>query len=166
MPVSASRYRQYRKSFPRDGVKVMIDITRSTVYYKAAGESEEELRLMRRIDELYIERPTRGSRSMRDCLDTEGYAVNRKRVQRLMRKMGLEAVYPKKKTSKPGIGHRIYAYLLRRLKIERPRQVYAADITYSARWRRAFSTSSPSSTGTAARCSRTGCRTRSTRPSA
>ena len=85
---------------------------------------------MRRIDELYIERPTRGSRSMRDCLDTEGYAVNRKRVQRLMRKMGLTAVYPKKRTSKPGIGHRIYAYLLRRLKIERPRQVYAADITY------------------------------------
>jgi putative transposase len=67
---------------------------------------------------------------MRDCLDGEGTLVNRKRVQRLMRTMNLTAVYPKKRTSQPGIGHRIYPYLLRGLHIDRPRQVYAADITY------------------------------------
>jgi putative transposase len=107
----------------------LVRVARSTACYNAAGESEEELQLMRRIDELYLERPTRGSRSMQDCLDTDGYVVNRKRVQRLMRKMGLTAVYPKK-TSQPSEGHRIYPYLLRGLRIDRSRQVYAADITY------------------------------------
>ena len=108
----------------------LLDVTRSTFYYKQKAPSQEELFIMRRLDELYLQRPSRGSRSMRDCLEQEGLLVNRKRVQRLMRKMGLTAVYPKKRTSKPGVGHKVYPYLLRHLEINRAGQVYAADITY------------------------------------
>jgi putative transposase len=82
------------------------------------------------IDRQYLKTPTWGSRSMRNHLRRLGYKVNRKRVQRLMRLMGLEAIYPKRKTSRPHPDHKIYPYLLRNLKIERPNQVWAADITY------------------------------------
>lgn len=85
---------------------------------------------MRIIDEQYLKTPVYGSRSMRNYLRRLGYNINRKRVQRLMRLMGLEAIYPKPKTSKPHPEHKIYPYLLRGLKIDHPNQVWAADITY------------------------------------
>ena len=85
---------------------------------------------MRRIDEQYLLAPFYGSRKMTQCLARHGYAVNRKRVQRLMRVMGIEAIYPKRRTSQPGLGHKIYPYLLRGLAVTRPDQVWAADITY------------------------------------
>lgn len=85
---------------------------------------------MRLIDEQYLRAPCWGSRSMRNHLRRLGYKVNRKRVQRLMRIMGLEAVYPKPRTSRPHPGHKVYPYLLRGLVIDRPNQVWTTDITY------------------------------------
>jgi len=85
---------------------------------------------MRLIDEQYLKAPCWGSRSMRNHLRRLGYRVNRKRIQRLMRIMGLEAIYPKPKTSRPHPEHRVYPYLLRDLIIDRPNQVWTADITY------------------------------------
>jgi putative transposase len=85
---------------------------------------------MELIDKQYLKTPTWGSRSMRNYLRRLGYKVNRKRIQRLMRLMGLEAIYPKKKTSCPHPDHKVYPYLLRNMKIDRPNQVWAADITY------------------------------------
>ena len=108
----------------------LLELNRSTAYYTPAGESEENLAVMRALDELYIERPTRGSRTMKDALKDKGILVGRHRIRRLMQLMGLVAIYPKKRTSKPGKGHKIYAYLLRGLSVIRPRQVYASDITY------------------------------------
>ncbi len=109
----------------------LLDLSRSTAYYRPAGESEENLALMRMLDELYLERPTRGSRSMKDVLvRKKGIRAGREKIRRLMRLMGLAALYPKKQTSRPGKGHKIYPYLLRVLKVIRPRQVYAADITF------------------------------------
>ena len=87
---------------------------------------------MRLIDERYLKTPCWGSRSMRNYLRRLGYKVNRKRIQRLMRIMGLEAIYPKPKTSRPHPEHKVYPYLLRNLTIDHPNQVWAADITYSA----------------------------------
>jgi len=108
----------------------MLKISRSSLYYKSKGINEEDLELMALIDQQYLKTPVYGSRSMRDYLHRLGYKINRKRVQRLMRLMGLEAIYPKPKTSKPHPEHRIYPYLLRGLEIGRPNQVWAADITY------------------------------------
>ena len=85
---------------------------------------------MRLIDEQYLKTPTWGSRSMRNHLRRLGYKINRKRVQRLMRLMGLEAIYPRPKTSRPHPEHKVYPYLLKNLNIERPNQVWATDITY------------------------------------
>ncbi len=106
------------------------ELNRSTAYYKPVGESEENLAVMKKLDELYIERPTRGSRTMKDALEDRGIFVGRHRIRRLMRLMGLIAIYPKKRTSIPGKGHKIYPYLLRKLNVTRPRQVYASDITF------------------------------------
>lgn len=89
-----------------------------------------DLKLMRRIDEMHLKRPFYGSRRIRDGLQDEGYEINRKRVQRLMRQMGIRALYPKPRTSQPGKGHKIYPYLLRDLVIDRPNQVWATDISY------------------------------------
>lgn len=86
--------------------------------------------MMRLIDEQYMKTPVYGTRSMRDFLNRQGYRVNRKRVQRLMRLMGLEAIYPKPVTSKPHPEHRIYPYLLKNMDINRPDMVWASDITY------------------------------------
>ena len=86
--------------------------------------------MMRQIDEMYLKDPTKGSRGMKRQLKREGQRVNRKRIQRLMRLMGIEAIYPKPHTSRPHPQHRIYPYLLRDLTIDRPNQVWAADITY------------------------------------
>src|SRR4051794_32648263 len=108
----------------------LLGLNRSTFYYEPAGETPENLRLMRLIDELYTACPFYGSRKITEALTRRGEEVNRKRVQRLMREMGLEAIYPKPRLSAAGRGHKIYPYLLRGVKIERPDQVWSADITY------------------------------------
>ena len=103
---------------------------RSGLYYEPVGESEENLLLMRWLDEQYTRTPFYGSRRMTEWLATVGYAVNRKRVSRLMERMGIEAVYAKPKLSQPGEGHRIYPYLLRGATVDRVNQVWSTDITY------------------------------------
>lgn len=108
----------------------LLSISRSTVYYRPQGVSEADLELMRMIDEIHLELPFYGSRRIRDELKDRGYRVERKRVQRLMRLMGVEALYPKPRTTKPGKGHKIYPYRLRGLNIDRPNQVWAADLCY------------------------------------
>ena len=108
----------------------LLGLARSTLYYRGVGDSEENLQLMRLIDEQYMRRPIYGSRRMREWLESQGYVVNRKRVQRLMRKMGLVAIYPKPRLSGGGKEHKIYPYLLRDVKVTRPNQVWATDITY------------------------------------
>jgi putative transposase len=108
----------------------LLGLSRSSLYYEPGGEAAEDLRLMRRIDEQYTARPFYGSRRMMAWLNEQGEEVNRKRVQRLMRVMGLEAIYPKPRLSLAGKGHRIYPYLLRGVKVERRDQVWSTDITY------------------------------------
>ena len=109
----------------------LLGLSRSSLYYEPAGETAEDLRLMRLIDEQYTARPFYGSRRMTIWLTEQGEEVNRKRVQRLMRVMGLEAIYPEAPAEpRPGTDHRIYPYLLRGVKIERRDQVWSTDITY------------------------------------
>jgi putative transposase len=108
----------------------ILSVARSTLYYQAEQPDEEELVLMRAIDKLHLKRPFFGSRMIARTLRTQGIVVNRKRVQRLMRLMGLESTAPKPSTSKPSPDHPVYPYLLRGLKISRPNQVWASDITY------------------------------------
>jgi putative transposase len=108
----------------------LLGLNRSTFYYEPTGAASEDLRLMRLIDEQYTAYPFYGSRKMTEWLTRQGEEVNRKRVQRLMRVMGLEAIYPKPRLSVAGRGHKIYPYLLRGVKIERPDQVWSTDITY------------------------------------
>jgi putative transposase len=112
----------------------LLGLNRSSLYYEAAAESAAEsaanLRLMRLIDQEYTAHPFLGSRRLTEWLIEQGEAVNRKRVRRLMRVMGLEAIYPKPKLSAAGRGHRIYPYLLRDVRVERPDQVWSTDITY------------------------------------
>ena len=103
----------------------LVGLPRTTWYYRPAGESAENLALMRRIDEQYLRTPFYGSRKIAELL-----GVNRKRVQRLMRRMGIEAIYPRRRTTWPAAGHKIYPYLLRNVAIMRPDQVWASDITY------------------------------------
>ena len=108
----------------------LLDLPRSTYYYEPQTESYENLLLMRLIDEEYLAHPFLGSRKMTTYLRNLGFNVNRKRVQRLMRKMGLQAVAPGPGTSKPRKEHTIYPYLLRGLNITEPLQVWCSDITY------------------------------------
>lgn len=108
----------------------LLALPRATLYYEPVAETCENLRLMRSIDEQYLRTPFYGSRRMTVWLGAQGEPVNRKRVQRLMRAMGLEAIYPKPRTSDPAAGHHIYPYLLRRVEVVRPDQVWSADITY------------------------------------
>jgi putative transposase len=108
----------------------LLKIARSTLYYRAVPVSEEDLTLMRRMDELYVAAPFYGSRRMVAVLRGEGLVVNRKRVRRLMRVMGLEAIYQKPNTSRAHPEHKVHPYLLRGLVIDRPNQVWCADITY------------------------------------
>ena len=108
----------------------LLNVSRSSFYYRSKPASEYDLQLMRLIDELYLDHPCRGSRSMRNQLRRSGYKVNRKKVQRLMRLMGIRAVYPKPRTTIPHLGHKVYPYLLRNLNIDHPNQVWASDITY------------------------------------
>ena len=115
-----------------------LGLSRSTYYYKERPMSDFNLQLMEKIDVIYTESPEYGSRKIRDVIRREnknnkGFnKVNRKRVQRLMRIMGIEAIYPKRNLSKPGKGseHKIYPYLLRNLNINRPNQVWCTDVTY------------------------------------
>jgi putative transposase len=108
----------------------LLRVPRSTLYYRPAPASDDDLRLMRRIDEQYLATPFYGSRRMVAVLRREGYAVNRKRVRRLMRLMGIEAIYQKPNTSQRHPDHKVYPYLLRGLVIDRPNQAWCADITY------------------------------------
>jgi len=108
----------------------LLNLSRSTLYYKPVEMAPQDLVLMRWIDEQYLKTPFYGSRSMTRHLRRLGYRVNRKRIQRLMRLMGLEAIYPKPKTSRPHPEHKIYPYLLRDLTIDHPNQVWTSDITY------------------------------------
>jgi putative transposase len=108
----------------------LLDVARSSAYYRAEPVNEEDLELMRLIDEIHLRWPFYGSRRLRDALQEHGHTVNRKRIQRLMRQMGLRALYPRQRTSQPGKGHKIYPYLLRGLSIERANQVWATDICY------------------------------------
>jgi putative transposase len=108
----------------------LLGIGRSGLYYEPVGTSDEELSLMRRIDELHLRRPFYGSRKLCEALRVEGVQVNRKHMQRLMRVMGLESVAPKPNTSEPAPDHPVYPYLLRNLEISRSNQVWATDITY------------------------------------
>ena len=108
----------------------LLRVSRSGLYYEPEPTSPEQLTLMRRIDELHLKYPFYGSRKLSDQLRREGKEANRKRVQRLMRLMGLEAMAPKPKTSEPHPEHVVYPYLLRGLTISRVNQVWATDITY------------------------------------
>jgi putative transposase len=108
----------------------ILSIGRSSLYYRPRGESEENLALMRRIDELFLKYPFYGSRQMVRHLWREGIRVGRHRVRRLMRLMGLQAIYQAPRTSQPHPEHRIYPYRLKGLAIERPDHVWCADITY------------------------------------
>lgn len=108
----------------------LLGISRSGYYYEGQPESPENLALMRRLDELHLKHPVYGSRKLGKLLEREGMLVNRKRVRRLLQVMGIEAIYPKGRTSQPGLGHRIYPYLLKGLEITGPDQVWCSDITY------------------------------------
>ena len=108
----------------------LLKIARSTLYYRPVPAGADDLTVMRRMDELYVASPFYGSRRMVAVLRREGVAINRKRVRRLMRLMGLEALYQKPDTSRAHPEHKVYPYLLRGLIIDRPNQVWCADITY------------------------------------
>ena len=107
----------------------LLGLSRGSVYYEPAPVPAADLALMRRIDELHLKYPFYGSRKLADALRREGRDVNRKRIQRLMRVMGLEAMAPKPKTSEPHPEHVVYPYLLRGLSIGRVNQVWATDIS-------------------------------------
>jgi putative transposase len=108
----------------------LLGLARSGVYRPRRIANDDDLAVMRRLDELFLAYPFLGSRRMAAMLRAEGRAVNRKRVQRLMRLMGIVALGPKPRTTRPAPGHKIYPYLLRDLVVDRPNQVWASDITY------------------------------------
>jgi len=108
----------------------LLEISRSTIYYRPRPISDADLMLMRRIDELHMNYPFAGSRMLRDMLSQQGLEVGRRHVRTLMRRMRIETLYRKPNTSKPAPGHKIYPYLLRGLSVTRPNQVWAMDITY------------------------------------
>ena len=108
----------------------LVSVSRGSFYYKPLGETEENLHIMRLMDEHYMERPSEGVIRMRDFLFTLGIVANHKRIRRLLRLMGIMAIYPKKNLSRLGQAKYIRPYLLRDLKITRPNQVWAIDITY------------------------------------
>ncbi len=108
----------------------LLKVVRSTLYYCPAPASPDDLAVMRRMDELHLASPFYGSRRMTAVLRRESWLVNRKRVQRLMRVMGLEAIFQKPNASQGHPAHEVYPYLLRGLSIDRPNQVWCADITY------------------------------------
>jgi putative transposase len=108
----------------------VLSISRSTVYYEPRPISDEDLWLMRRLDELHLNYPFAGSRMLRGLLWQQGLEVGRRHIKTLMKRMGIEAIYRKPNTSKPAPGHKIYPYLLRDMAVTRPNQVWAMDLTY------------------------------------
>ena len=108
----------------------LLQLSRSGLYYRPRPVPAAELAVMRRLDELHLEAPFAGSRMLRDLLRADGVAIGRGRVVRLMRRMGITALYRRPNTSRPAPGHRIYPYLLRGVAVDRPNQVWAMDITY------------------------------------
>jgi putative transposase len=108
----------------------LLDLSRSSIYYDAIGESEENLRIMRLMDEEFLKYPTHGVLQMQDFLFALGFIINAKRIRRLLRKMNIMAIYPKRNLSKLGYAKYVRPYLLRGLKITKPNQVWAIDITY------------------------------------
>ena len=108
----------------------LLSISRSSLYYQPAATSDEDLSLMKSIDRQYLITPFYGARRMAAWLRTQNHEINRKHVRRLMRVMGLNAIYRRPRTSKPTVGHKIYPYLLRGVAVTRPHQVWTADITY------------------------------------
>lgn len=111
-------------------LRELLEINRSNVYYKPVPESIENLYIMRLMDEYQLKHPTYGVLQMQDFLFTSGYTVNHKRVRRLLRLMGVMAIYPKRDLSKLGNAKYIYPYLLRGMEITKPNQVWEIDITY------------------------------------
>ena len=107
-----------------------LGISRGSVYYLPRPVAPADLAIMRRMDELHLDFPFAGSRMLRDLLAADGFAVGRLHVATLMKRMGIEALYRRPSTSKPASGHKIYPYLLRKLAVTRPDQVWAMDITY------------------------------------
>jgi putative transposase len=127
------RAKKLKKNHPSLSIRrqcTLLSLARSGVYRERQGPDAEELALMRRIDELFLDLPFLGSRRIAIMLRAEGLSVNRKRIKRLMGVMGLQALGPRPKTSKRAMGHAVIPYLLKGLKIARPNQVWAADITY------------------------------------
>ena len=108
----------------------LLSISRSSLNYRRKETCPEDLAVMKAIDRQYLAAPFYGSRRMKVCLGRQGHSVNRKRVQRLMRTMGLTAIYRRPRTCKPGPGHKVYPYLLSGMAITRPNRVWTADITY------------------------------------
>ena len=108
----------------------LLRVSRSSLYYRPKAVSEEDLSLMGEIDQQYLETPFYGSRRMKAWLERRGVRVSRKQVQRLMRIMGLRAIYRSPCTSRPALEHRVYPYLLEKIRVTRPNQAWAADITY------------------------------------
>ncbi|MFN3983757.1 MAG: IS3 family transposase, partial [Caldilinea sp.] len=134
LPSSPDRLRSWiEPDHPQLSIRrqcALLGLNRSTWHYRAAEASKENLCLMRLIDEQYLRTPFFGSRKMVVQLARQGYVVNRKRVQRLMRLMGIEAIYPRPRTSQRNVEHRVFPYLLRDVAIVRPNQVWSTDITY------------------------------------
>ncbi len=120
--------RDHRLSLTRQAD--LLGISRGSLYYRPQPVSADDLALMRRIDELHMNYPFAGSRMMKGLLRQEGFSAGRLHVASLMKRMGIEALYRKPNTSKPAPGHKIYPYLLRKLAVTRPNQVWAMDITY------------------------------------
>jgi len=137
----------------------LLGISRSSFYYEAKGENPLNLKFMRMIDEQFLETPWYGSRQMARWLRRAGHRVGRKRVVRLMRKMGLMPIYQKPNTSKPQPGHKVYPYLLRGVKITEPGHVWCADISYVPMRRGFLYLVAIMWTGPAARCSAGACPT-------
>jgi putative transposase len=130
---SVAARRELIESIARPSIRhqcELLEISRGTYYYEPCPETEENLALMRLLDELHLEYPVYGSRRLGVLLERRGYPVNRKRVMRLLRVMGIEAIYPRRRLSQPGEGHEIFPYLLHGLEITGPNQVWCSDITY------------------------------------
>jgi len=107
-----------------------LGISRGSIYYLPRPVSAADLAVMRRMDELHLDFPFAGSRMLRDLLQAEGIKIGRRHVSTLMNRMGIEAIYRKPNTSKPAPGHKVYPYLLGKMQVLRPNQVWAMDITY------------------------------------
>ena len=130
---SVAARRELIEKIPRPSIREqceLLDISRGSYYYEPCPETEENLALMRTLDELHLQHPVYGSRRLMVMLERIGHQVNRKRVVRLLRVMGLEALYPRRSSSQPGEGHVIYPYLLKGLAVTGPDQVWCSDITY------------------------------------